>query len=163
MVVRSAIKKLMGAVKPKKKAKKVLVDKSTNQINLIHPYRTKYGLWVYDDEELGVYNEAFVCGSSELIDHLVGEECNSFSAYISSKKIPKYTVKLVNIDEQIKKEDALKSFKGEVKINNPNQYEPQGWYMMEGTEHRNWLCSRLTDYFTGYPKEIFVKIEKRKK
>jgi hypothetical protein len=131
---------IMGAAVRKKQVK-VIMDKSKNQINTIFPYRTKGGTWAYDDEDLDVFAEAFVCGSSELIDQLVGKETDSFTANISAKYMPGYTVKLINIDETEK--DQI-----------------QGWYQMEGTTHKNWFCGHLLDYFEGYPKEIYVTIIK---
>lgn len=139
------------------------LDKSKNQINTIYPYRTEHGDWAYDDEDVPVYKEAFVCGSSELIDQLVGKDCVGFTAHISAKRIPGYTVKLNNIDEKVKKDDAIEMFGDEVEVEDPTAYMPQGWYEMEGTGHRNWFCGHLLDYFEGYPKEIYVKIEKPKK
>lgn len=143
------------------------IDKSKNQVNVIYPYRTKGGTWVYDDEDLDVYAEAFVCGSSELIDMLVGKDCNNFTAYISSKKIPNHTVKLVNVDDLIITEDVedeeiaqLLTEEFEAGVEAGELYEPKGWYEMEGTGHRNWFCGHLLDYFQGYPKEIYVQIVK---
>lgn len=136
-------------------AKKPLVDKTKNQVNVIYPYRTKGGSWVYDDLDIPVKAEAFVCGSSELIDKLVGKDVNNFTAYISTKPLPKYTVKLTNVDDVVRKEDeAIAKAAGKKVL-----YEPQGWYEMEETGHRNWFCGHLLDYFVGYPKEIYVKIE----
>lgn len=121
--------------------------KSKNVINTIYPYRWK-GTWFYDDEDLGVHKEAFVMGSSEVIDHLVGSETNSFTAHISSQPIPKATAHLVNVDhEQVKEGDTPII---------------QGWYRLEGTDMIHWLCGCVLDYFEGYPKDIYVKLENLK-
>lgn len=111
--------------------------KATNEVNVIHPYRTQYRTWVYDDPDIGVYSEAFVMGSSEVIDHLVGEETNQFTATISAKPLPKHNARLIKIDEE----------KG-----------IEGWYQLEGTEMKHWLCGCVLDYFTGYPNDIYVSI-----
>ena len=118
-------------------------DKSKNQVNVIHPYRTKYGTWVYDDPDVPVSAEAFVMGSSELIDKVVGTDCNSFTAYISAQPLPNPTVILDNIDDQM-------------------EGDLQGWYEWRGNGHRNWLCGHVTDYFVGYPKTIYVSIANQK-
>lgn len=115
--------------------------KTLNEVNTIHPYRTKFGTWVYDDEDLGVFSEAFVMGSSEVIDHLVGSDTNFFDAHISAKPIPTYDARLIKID----KEDGF-----------------DGWYQLEGTEMENWLCACVTDYFPDYPDSIYVKISNKK-
>lgn len=122
-------------------------DKSKNLVNVLYPYRTKGGTWVYDDEDVPVIGEAFVCGSSELIDMLVGKDCNAFIAYVSASPLPNSVVHLTNVDEEenegVKKKDWMK-----------------GWYEMEGTGHRNWFCGHLLDYFDGYPSDIYVSIKK---
>ncbi len=123
------------------------IDKTKNQINVIYPYRTQGGTWVYDDPDIPVYAEAFVMGSSELIDMLVGEDCNKFIAYISSSPLPKSTVILDNIDDKVEND------MGDISI--------EGWYQMRGTQHKNWLCNHLNDYFyPPYPKTIYVSIIK---
>ncbi|WP_207496947.1 DUF6717 family protein [Aridibaculum aurantiacum] len=114
-------------------------DKTKNQVNVIHPYRTSHGTWVYDDPDVPVYAEAFVMGSSELIDMVVGKEVNHFTAYISEQPLPNASVILDNVDEQVG--DGIK-----------------GWYEWRGKGHRNWFCGHLTDYFTGYPKTIYISI-----
>lgn len=114
--------------------------KANNALNVIYPYRTKYGTWVYDDEDLGIYSEAFVMGSSEVIDHLVGKDTDQFRAIISQNYLPDYTAKLVNIDSPEEKS--------------------RGWYMLDGTDMQHWLCGRVLDYFQDYPETIYVKIEK---
>lgn len=118
-----------------------LKDKTKNQVNVIHPYRTKFGTWVYDDEDIPVYAEAFVMGSSELIDIVVGKDCNNFTAYISEKPLPNPTCILDNIDEEVN--DGM-----------------QGWYKMRGTDHVNWFCSHLNDYVSPYAPTIYVSIKK---
>lgn len=118
--------------------------KSTNEVNVIYPYRTKHGTWVYDDEDLGVYSEAFVMGSSEVIDMLVGMETNSFMATISTKPLPQITAKLV-------------------KTSPANGFQLQdGWYELEGTGVKHWLCGCVLDYFQGYPDNIYVYISNKK-
>lgn len=112
--------------------------KHKNQVNVIYPYRTHGGTWVYDDPDVPVFAEAFVMGSSELIDHFVGEKAMKFTAYISSKPLPRQTLHLVNIDKG-----------GEI----------QGWYRLVGTDMENWLCGHVLDYFEGYPQNIYVSIE----
>lgn len=119
--------------------------KANNLVNILHPYRTKHGTWVYDDEDLGVYGEAFVCGSSEVIDALVGMDTKEFTLIISREPIPGYDAKIARLIEEEKKDGIV------------------GWYQLEGTEMKHWLCSCTTDYFEGYPLEIFIKVEQFKK
>lgn len=109
--------------------------KANNSINTLHPYRVDKDLWVYDDEDLGVYSEAFVLGSSEVINHLVGMDCNKFTMHISSKTIPEYDAHLIKIHGR-----------------------EEGWYQLEGSNMEHWLCGQVLAYFSEYPEEIFVKI-----
>ena len=125
-----------------KKSKKK-IDKTNNAINVLYPFRTSHGTWVYDDEELGVYSEAFVCGSSEVIDAIVGTEAKHCMATISSKPFPNPTIVLHKIDKE--------------------GNEIQGWYRAEPLGMEHWLCSKVLDYFPDYPEVMYVKIEEVKK
>ena len=96
---------------------------------------------MYDDLDVPVVAEAFVAGSSELIDLLVGPDCNKFTAYISKDPMPNLSVVLDNIDHLV--DEPIK-----------------GYYEMRSTGHRNWFCGHLLDYFEGYPDTIYVSIKK---
>lgn len=120
-------------------------DKRNNQINILYPYRMQGGIWVYDDPDIPVYREAFVLGSSELIDHLVGKDAKTCVVYFSSKLIPQFTIKLRNIDKE---------------LIDTQSFGEKGWYINEDTQVPNWFCGHLLDYFNGYPEEIYIKIEK---
>lgn len=124
--------------------KSTLIDKSNNTVNIIHPYRTKFGTWVYDDPELNVYMEAFVMGSSEVIDHLVGKDTNYFDAAISSHPLPNPTAVLTRMDNK-NRESGM-----------------NGWYHLEGTNMDHWLCGCVLDYFSDYPEKIYVVISNKK-
>jgi len=115
-----------------------IIDKTKNSINTLHPYRLANDLWVYDDEDLGVYSEAFVMGSSEVINHLVGMECDKFTMFISAQPIPEYDAHLVKI-------------KGD---------GSEGWYQLQGTGMEHWLCGQVLAYFPDYPSDIYVKLKK---
>src|SRR6187397_3183436 len=93
-------------------------SKTNNVINTLYPYRVSPELWVYDDEDLGVKGEAFVVGSSEVINHLVGMDCNKFTAHISSQPIPGADAHLIAIARE----------------------GIDGWYNLEGTDMEHWLC-----------------------
>lgn len=123
--------------------KKQLVDKTNNAVNVLFPYKTKYNTWVYDDEDLGIYSEAFVMGSSEVIDHLIGEDARFCKVVISSSPLPRYDALLEKI-EDVKGEFAM-----------------EGWYQIsDKSMPPNWLCQRCCDYFPGYPQQIYVSIER---
>lgn len=116
--------------------------KSNNSINIIYPYRTKEGTWAYDDSDLGVYQEHFVLGSSEVIDKIVGKECNNFRMLISKNPIPKYSAKIV------RREDVEKELGG-----------MKGWYQLDGTQMLLWLCECFLDYLPDYTDQVYAKFE----
>lgn len=43
-----------------------------NAINVIHPYKHQ-GVWVFDDERVGLVREPFVAGADVVIDRMVGD------------------------------------------------------------------------------------------
>ena len=122
------------------KNKKII--KTNNVINILYPFRTSHGIWVYNDEDLGVYSEAFVCGSSEVIDAVVGKNVNNCIVVISSQPFPSPTLVLHKIE---KIEEGLDNM--------------LGWYRAEPLGMEHWLCSKILDYFPNYPETIYVKID----
>lgn len=123
----------MSRSQPKKQSK--LVDKTGNQINVIYPYKTRYGGWVFDDTEVGLHAEPFVMGIPAIIDGIVGEREN-FTAFISKNHIPNYTGRLMRL-----------------------RRKETGWYKLEGTNQEGWLCPATLRYFKDYPEDIFFRIE----
>lgn len=115
-----------------------VMDKTKNQINVIFPFK-KNGVWVFNDEAVGLYEEPFVSNVNPIIDTVVNG--NNFTAYISHSPIP---------DEQIILDRVDDSVTGDI---------GDGWYQMRGTDLVCWLCPATLKYFKNYPKEIHVKIE----
>lgn len=113
-----------------------LKDKTGNQINVIYPYRTAHG-WSFDDPEVGLMREPFVCGTERIIDNLVGD-VDKFVAYISHSPIPYYHARLTKIDDR----DGI-----------------EGWYRLGNTDMVGWLCPATLKYFKDYPDDIYIKIE----
>lgn len=116
--------------------------KQNNAINIIYPYRTEIGTWVYDDKDCNTFKEPFVLGSSEAIDYLVGKDCNKCECIISSSSIPDYSAKLLKLNEP--------EITGGI----------EGWYNIEGTPIIHWLCGKTLDYFPSYPDTMYVKLKK---
>ncbi len=111
------------------------MDKTKNQINVIHPFN-KNGVWVFNDESVGLFEEPFVPNVNPIIDTVVTGD--RFTAFISHSFIP---------DEQI----ILDRVDGHEFGN--------GWYNLRNTDLVCWLCPATLKYFEDYPKEIHVKIE----
>lgn len=128
---------------PRRKKKVELKDKTQNQINVIYPYRTKSG-WSFDDLEVGLMGEPFVCNIPQIIDSIIGRRRRKFTAYISKSVIPEYTGCLRKINNM---ELELKGLQG------------VGWYKLDGTDMIGWLCPATLKYFRDYPDNLYFKIE----
>ena len=116
----------------------VLKDKTTNQVNVLYPYRNNYGVWAFDDAEVGLHGEPFVGDINKMIDMYANGK-KKVIVYISSEPIAGQTLQL----------NRLK--KGE------------GNYRLEGTDVVGWLCPATLKYFPDYPKNIYAMIETIKK
>jgi hypothetical protein len=119
-----------------------LVDKTGNQINVIHPYKTKAG-WSFDDEQVRLQGEPFILGTEKIITSIVGKATN-FTAYISHAPIPQHSGLLIKLtaDEIRKKNLGM-----------------DNWYRLNGTDQVGWLCPATLKYFRDYPDSIYFKIE----
>lgn len=121
-----------------KLAKVIIKDKTKNQVNVIYPYRTKSGVWCFDDPEVELDAEPFVGAINTMIDmHADGKK--QLTVYISKEHISGSTLSL----------DRVKKGGGD--------------YKLKGTDIVGWLCPATLKYFEKYPKEIHVKIEPFKK
>jgi hypothetical protein len=113
-------------------------DKTSNQINVIHPFK-KNNVWVFNDPEVNLYEEPFVSNVNPLIDTVVTGD--SFTAFISHSFIP---------NAQIVLEQVLDSDHSDI---------GDGWYQMQGTGLVCWLCPATLKYFKDYPDMIYVRIK----
>lgn len=121
------------------KEKIKLKDKTTNQVNVIYPYRSKEGTWAFDDEEVGLQGEPFVGIVNQMID-MYAKGKKKITAYISSEPIKDYTL-------------VLDKLKRSLRISN------EGDYVLRHTDMVGWLCPATLKYFKDYPDNIYVKIE----
>jgi hypothetical protein len=109
-------------------------NKTKNQVNVLYPYRTKYGVWCFDDKELEIVAEPFVGSINTMIDHFAqGRE--EVITYISHSPIPEASGHLIKTEEG------------------------NGWYELEGMNIKGWLCPCMLNYFEGYVDDIYFKIE----
>lgn len=107
-----------------------------NTVNILHPYRTKGGIWCFDDDDLDIVAEPFIGKINEMID-MYADGKEGITVYISSSPIYEQTLSLS------KKEEL-----------------GEGMYQLDGTEIVGWLCSCLLNYFPDYVSNIYVRIEK---
>ena len=110
----------------------------TNAIAVIKPYRWN-GLWVFDDERVGLVREPFVEGADTLIDEALAETgmagAESFLMLFSASPFPGAAFKL----DWVRKE-----MDGDV-------------YALDGRE--GWLCPALLLYFEAPPASLHVQIK----
>ena len=110
-----------------------------NSLFVIAPYDYG-GLWVFDDERVGLEQEPFVGGADTMIDALVADIPDAkqgFRIVFSASAFPVYTQKLNWVRPELS--------------GNVYRSEELG---MEG-----WLCPALFKYFDSAPAEIYLKVE----
>jgi hypothetical protein len=114
---------------------------------VIYPYLID-PIWVFDDERAGLKEEAFVCGSSEMISRVV-----------ETKKIPNASrgFALTFNDQPL---DC-----GDVELHwlrkDETQILPGNWYRgsVAGESMDCWLCPALELYFASAPQKLFVRAD----
>lgn len=113
-----------------------LVDKTKNQVNVLYPYRSSFGVWAFDDAEVGLQGEPFVGAINTMIDMFTGGDTKAIF-YISHSPIGEQTLSLTKEDDN-------------------------GHYSLDGTDIVGWLCPATFKYFEGYPEKIYARIERLK-
>jgi len=121
--------------------------KNKSQIRSLVPYLL-HGQWVFDSDKHGLYEEAFVCGMTEIIDQVLTENDidpesveHGFRLTFASKFWPKATHRL----KWVRKECDGNIY--EITLNN-------------GETMQGWLCPALLCYFDKAPREIYVGVER---
>jgi len=114
-----------------------------NSLMIIYPYRWE-GMWVFDDEAVGLVKEPFVEGVDTMIDKalemkgiLNGE--GGFRLIFSESEFPRYDLKF----------DWVRKGEG------------GNWYSSEEYDMEGWLCPALFKYFDQPPKTIFARFEEK--
>ncbi len=110
-----------------------------NSISVIFPYKV-HGQWVFDDEAVGLRQEALVLGIDQMIDQTTAglpNAENGFKLFFSPAPFPGYTLRLVW---------RRAEFGG-------------NWYWCEKFGIEGWLCPALYKYFDQAPQEIYAKAE----
>ena len=98
------------------------------------------GTWVFDDQRVNLYQEPFVAGVPEMIDHMtrdIPDAKNGFRLLFSANPFPGYQMKL----KWLRKESG------------------GDWYYSEDLKTEGWLCPVLSKYYNKAPKEIYAKAE----
>jgi hypothetical protein len=122
-----------------------VASQTGNAISVIFPYRHQ-GMWVFDDESVGLDKEPFVAGADDLIDMALAE------------------LGIANGDEGFRLIFSAIEF--------PNAQFTLEWegpeaggnlYHCDELDQEAWLCPALLKYFSEPPEQIHVQIEPRSK
>ena len=108
-----------------------------NAIGLISPYKHD-GMWVFDDDAVGLCKEPFVAGIDNIIDRLVEDIPDAdkgFNLLFSATPFPTYDIKL---------EWRRGDYGG-------------NWYYCQMYNIEGWLCPALFKYFKEAPPELYGK------
>lgn len=112
-----------------------------NTMMVIFPYRHS-GMWVFDDEKVGLVKEPFVSGIPEMIDQIVAKIPNAengFRLLFSASAFPGFQYELTWVREE---------------------YEGN-WYRWDKTNMDGWLCPALFKYFDVSPEKIYCAVDKK--
>lgn len=120
-------------------------DLDTVHKNVLHQIHLekKYNTWVFTDPRVGLVDEPFIMGMSEIIDTAVAksggtEDTVESTITFSSSPFPERT----HVLEREFEEDG-------------------GWWYTTG-EDRGWLCPALFLYFEEAPEKIYVQVKETK-
>ncbi len=112
------------------------MTKANNVVNILYPYRSKQGIWAFDDEQLGIVGEPFIGEINIMID-MYAKGSKNLIIYISSNPLPGQSLSLTKY----------------------NDGGTEGLYQLDGTEIIGYLCPCTLNYFPGYPERIYARIE----
>lgn len=110
-----------------------------NAIVVIHPYKWE-GLWVFDDESVGLDKEPFISGADTIIDHFVAEIPDAeagFRLMASAFEFPGHDAKFTWLREE----------------------GAGNWYSIAELDLEGWLCPALLKYFEKAPQELYAKFD----
>ena len=110
-----------------------------NVIRAIHPYKHQ-GLWVFDDESVGLDKEPFISGADEVIEVMtagIAEAAAGFTLLFSDRAFPGH---------QAVFERRRAEFEG-------------WWYYSAELDKEGWLCPALFKYFEAAPENIYAQFK----
>ncbi len=110
-----------------------------NALIAIYPYKHE-GLWVFDDEKVGLVQEPFISGADVIIDRLTAGIPNAdkgFRLLFSSGPFPGYMAEFTWTREEL----------------------DGNWYYSADLDMEGWLCPALFKYFESAPERIYAKFE----
>ena len=112
-----------------------------NSLSMIVPYK-KYGMWMFDDERVGLREELFVSGADVMLEHIttqIPNAENGFRLLFSPTPFPGSHIRL----EWVREDEEC----------------PGNGYRWAETDLEGWLCPALFKYFEQAPQNIYLKAE----
>ncbi len=112
-----------------------------NSLCVIHPYKHE-GMWVFDDDRVGLVREPFVSGADTIIDRMVSSIPNAekgFSLVFSGSPFPGYHARF----EWRRTEHG------------------GNWYFSPELNMEGWLCPALFKYFREAPRELYAQFKEK--
>ena len=112
-----------------------------NTIIAIHPYKHE-GLWVFDDQKVGLVQEPFVAGADIIIDKMVADiprAESGFTLLFSASPFPGH--------------QAVFQWRREEMGGN--------WYYSSDLDAEGWLCPAMFKYFESAPHKIYAQFRPR--
>lgn len=113
-----------------------------NSIIVIHPYKYE-GVWVFDDQHVGLVQEPFVSGADDIIEKMVSELENAdkgFSLFFAPFPFPGHQLKL-----EWRREEA-----------------GGNWYYSKKLDMEGWLCPALFKYFETAPNNLYAQFRPKR-
>lgn len=110
-----------------------------NAMMVIHPYRYD-GVWVFDDEKVGLVQEPFVSGADLIIDKMVEsitDAASGFTLLFSASPFPGSQLALDRVREE----------------------HGGHWYNSESLGMEGWLCPALFRYFESAPDKLYAQFK----
>ncbi len=110
-----------------------------NAIIAIHPYKHE-GLWVFDDEKVGLVQEPFVAGADTVIERMVTgipDAEKGFTLIFSAGPFPGF--------------QAAFEWRREEMGGN--------WYYSADLDMEGWLCPALFKYFDKAPPKLYAQFK----
>ncbi len=117
-----------------------------NSIFIIRPYRWN-GMWVFDDERVGLDKEPFVAGADTMIDTAIAwkglrNADAGFLMVFSAGPFPSADFAL----DWVREESGGNVYQTQLEVEGQTQ-------LMEG-----WLCPALNLYFPDAPRKLYVQV-----
>ena len=110
-----------------------------NAIIAIHPYKYE-GLWVFDDEKVGLVQEPFVAGADTVINRMVTDIPDAdkgFTLLFSAGPFPGFQAEFEWRREEM----------------------GGNWYYSAALDSEGWLCPALFKYFEAAPANIYAQFK----